>query len=221
MPAVAAVRLVVLANLDRQRAQRPALGRDRDAVEGAFERALFPSTAREERFAAGHRHGYRAAALHDTAGDPLTEPATHAMRFGREPDRYRDPDFLAAGIQHEDRGAAHARVALERSEDAFQRGAKLDRAREGLADLEQGGQHAGPRGRPGGGPRELLAGHWFFAGSVSGAFLSTAGTAAGGAVVATGTGAVAAGADRSGRSMSSCTVQNHCRPPGWDPASKK
>src|SRR5205823_9939132 len=38
MPAVAAVRLVILGNLDRQRAQRPALGRDRDAVEGAFER---------------------------------------------------------------------------------------------------------------------------------------------------------------------------------------
>src|SRR5207302_640768 len=91
--------------------------------------ALCPTPAREERSAAGHRHSYRAAALHDTAGDPLTEPATHAMRFGREPDRYRDPDFLAARIQHEDRGAAHARVALERSEDAFQRGAKLDRAR--------------------------------------------------------------------------------------------
>src|SRR5439155_19153404 len=51
-----------------------------------------------------------------------------------------------------------------------------------------------------------------------------AASGAAGVGVATGAGAdvaCAGGAGFSGRSTSSCTVQNHCRPPGCEPGSKK
>src|SRR5439155_216905 len=44
--------------------------------------------------------------------------------------------------------------------------------------------------------------------------------AAGAGVSLTGAAGAVAGVERSGRSMSSCTVQNHCLPPGCDPGSK-
>jgi hypothetical protein len=72
--------------------------------------------------------------------------------------------------------------------------------------------------------RERIAGvHCFFSAVAEAAGAGAGVTAGAGAdVAATGTGATwGAGVDTSGMSMSSYTVQNHCRPPGCDPGSKK
>src|SRR5262249_39323980 len=79
-------------------------------------------------------------ALHHPSGDPLTEPISRPLPLGVDADRGFDRQFLRLIIEQRYRAADDLMVPLQLLQNAVKRALQIERAGQGLADLEQRGE---------------------------------------------------------------------------------
>ena len=132
-----------------ERPHRPVLGPDGHADVGHLVPARAAEDARavqEERLAADLRHHHRPAALRDPPHDPLAEPVAGVAHRRAAPARRLDREVARLVVLEHDRGRERPPALLQDRDRPLERGPEVQRASEGLADLEEVGQAgAGPR----------------------------------------------------------------------------
>ena len=94
----------------------------------------------KHRLAADLRHDDRLAALDDAAGDAFAELIADAIAGAVEAVGGLDLQLARVFVEHDDGAADGAVMAAEDLQDAVKPGFEIERARQGLARIEQGGQ---------------------------------------------------------------------------------
>ena len=143
------VALGLVLEIDGQRADRAAVQADRHADEAQLlVRQLGPPrrAVQERRLAADVRHDDRLAALHDLAGDALADAIADQARAVADAVGGLDAQ-VAVLLENRDDAADGAVMAREDLEDAVERRLQVQRARQRLADFEQGREAARFAGR--------------------------------------------------------------------------